>query len=72
VPRVFTFMLEWTPEVVQPGSLTADDQEPTVLPDMPRGPSLAAALEDQLGLKLEKRKVPLEVLVIDQAERPKD
>jgi uncharacterized protein (TIGR03435 family) len=72
VPRVFTFMLEWTPDVVQPGALTADDPEPNVLPDMPRGPSMSGALEDQLGLKLEKRKVPLEVLVIDQAERPRD
>jgi uncharacterized protein (TIGR03435 family) len=27
-------------------------------------------LEDQLGLKLEARKIPLEVLVIDGAEKP--
>jgi uncharacterized protein (TIGR03435 family) len=27
-------------------------------------------LEEQLGLKLEKRKVPMEVFVIDHAERP--
>jgi uncharacterized protein (TIGR03435 family) len=37
---------------------------------MPRGPSLWSAIEQQLGLKLEGRKVPLEVLWIDQAERP--
>lgn len=72
-PGVFTFTLEWTPEVVQPGSLTGDDdEEPNVLPDMPRGPSLFGALREQLGLKLERRKVPLDVLVIDRAERPKD
>jgi uncharacterized protein (TIGR03435 family) len=70
VPGVFTFTLEWTPPVVQPGSLTADDEDPNVLPDMPRGPSLWSAIEQQLGLKLEGRKVPLEVLWIDQAERP--
>jgi uncharacterized protein (TIGR03435 family) len=72
VPGVFTFALEWMPDLVQPGSLTADEQEPTVLPDMPRGPSLFGAVQEQLGLKLEGRKLPLEVLVIDQAERPKE
>lgn len=70
VPGVFTFTLEWTPEVVQLGALTADDDEPNVLPDMPRGPNLSNAMQDQLGLKLESRKVPLEVLFIDRAERP--
>jgi uncharacterized protein (TIGR03435 family) len=57
---------------VQPGSLTADDEDPNVLPDMPKGPSLWSAIEQQLGLKLEGRKVPLEVLSIDHAKRPGD
>ncbi len=70
-PGVYTFMLEWTPDAVQPGSLTADEEDPSVLPGMPRGPSLWSAIEQQLGLKLEGRKVPLEVMVIDQAERPR-
>ena len=70
VHGVFTFNLEWSPDVVQPGSLTADEEDPNVLPGMPRGPSLWSAIEQQLGLKLEGRKVPLEVLWIDQAERP--
>ena len=33
-------------------------------------PALSAALESQLGLKLEPRTTPLEVLVIDHVERP--
>jgi uncharacterized protein (TIGR03435 family) len=32
--------------------------------------ALAHVLEDRLGLKLEARKVPVEVLVIDRAEKP--
>jgi uncharacterized protein (TIGR03435 family) len=34
------------------------------------GPSLTTALQDQLGLKLESRKGPVELLIIDHAERP--
>ena len=39
-------------------------------PDNPSsGPTLVLALEDQLGLKLETRKAPVEVLVVDHAEK---
>jgi len=34
------------------------------------GPSLSAALEEQLGLKLESTKAPVEIVVIDHIERP--
>lgn len=33
------------------------------------GPSLQSALEDQLGLRLESRREPLDVIVVDSAER---
>jgi len=36
----------------------------------PGKPNIAAALEEQLGLKLEKTKGPVEVVVIDHVERP--
>ena len=69
---VFTFGLDWTPDVSRrrPG-LSGDEQDPpTALPDSPEGPSLFAALQEQLGLKLTARKAPLEVLVIDRAAKP--
>jgi uncharacterized protein (TIGR03435 family) len=36
----------------------------------PDGPSIFLALEQQLGLKLESTKGPVDVLVIDHVERP--
>lgn len=37
--------------------------------DTPRYPILPLAIQDQLGLRLEKRTAPVEVLVVDHAER---
>jgi uncharacterized protein (TIGR03435 family) len=53
---VFTFTLEWAPETKD--SAAAD------------GPSLFTALQQELGVKLESKKLPVEVIVIDKAEKP--
>jgi uncharacterized protein (TIGR03435 family) len=44
-------------------------QGPRENPDSTR-PDLFAAMQQQLGLKLEATKGPVEVLVIDRVERP--
>jgi uncharacterized protein (TIGR03435 family) len=61
---VFSFTLDWMPDETQ--RLTGPDE-----PAGPAqsGPSIFAALQEQLGLKLEGKKAPAEVLVVDSIER---
>jgi uncharacterized protein (TIGR03435 family) len=55
----FNLKLEWMPETSKP--------DPT-----DSRPSVFTALQQQLGLRLESRKTPIEMLVIDHAERPSE
>ncbi|HTX34031.1 MAG TPA: TIGR03435 family protein [Bryobacteraceae bacterium] len=61
----YDFDLEWTPDETQFGG-----QGPRDIPDMPRKPDLFAALQQQLGLKLEASRGPVEVMIIDHVARP--
>jgi uncharacterized protein (TIGR03435 family) len=60
----YDFDLEWTPDETQFGG-----QVPRGNPEHPK-PDLFAALQQQLGLKLDATKGPIEALVIDRVERP--
>lgn len=53
----YDFVVTWTP-----------DEEQTNSP----GPSLFTAIQEQLGLRLESTKGPVEILVIDHAEKPSE
>jgi len=69
VEGAFDFQLKWMPEDMQAKPPSSGDRPGAVPADLANGPSVFAALQEQLGLKLEPRKVPTEVLVIDHAEK---
>ena len=56
----YNFTLRWTPD-----GRTAGDA-----PEDASAPSIFTAVQEQLGLKLEPTKAPVQVLVIDRLERP--
>jgi uncharacterized protein (TIGR03435 family) len=63
----FDFTLKWTPDptmgAMPPGPDSGVKSDPSA-------PSLLTALQEQLGLKLEMAKEPVDVIVIDSAELP--
>jgi len=52
-----------------PGPSTGPGAGPASAADQPDAPSLFIAIQEQLGLKLEKKKGPLDLIVIDHAEK---
>ncbi len=58
IQGLYSFGLQWaTDELVNGGNASQLD-------------SLFAVLRDQLGLRLEPKKAPMDIMVVDQAERP--
>lgn len=72
----FDFALTYTPDAgaapdgACPEEFTSIRQRRGLPLDPISCPSIFTAVQDQLGLKLDARKEPIEVLVIDHAERP--
>jgi uncharacterized protein (TIGR03435 family) len=68
----FDYKLDWTPDDTASAMTKSSNPGPgdnTTSQDA-AGPSLFTALEEQLGLKLESTKGPVDVIVIDQLEQP--
>lgn len=67
----YDFKLEWTPDPgqgeIKPGAL-APGVEPPPESDS-SGPSIFTAIQEQLGLRLESQKGPMEMIVIDHVEK---
>jgi uncharacterized protein (TIGR03435 family) len=66
----FDINLEWTPDEAQAMRVAQD--APPVAPSTGVAPSIFTAIQEQLGLKLEPAKGPVEILVIDHAEKPSE
>lgn len=73
----YDFQTEWTPderETVGMEMIQAQREAPagddSTLPADAPGLSLAAALRERMGLKLETTKGPVEILVVDRVEKP--
>jgi uncharacterized protein (TIGR03435 family) len=67
----FNFRVEFVPDEAAPGFRSAGG-DPVAAPPDTAGPSIFTALQQQLGLKLERTTGPVELLVIDHVERPSE
>jgi uncharacterized protein (TIGR03435 family) len=73
----YDFTLEWTPDPGQglgpgfggPGEPPRPDNP---APTEPSGTSVFVAIQEQLGLKLESQKTPVEIIVIESVEKPSE
>jgi uncharacterized protein (TIGR03435 family) len=63
----YDFVLNWTPDDSQFRSMGAVVPPP---PDNAKVPGLFTAIEEQLGLRFESTRAPVQVLVIDRVEKP--
>jgi len=59
----YDYKLEWTPDETQ---VRSDESAPQVEGNVP---SLASAIQEQMGLRLRSHKGPVEIVVIDRAEK---
>jgi uncharacterized protein (TIGR03435 family) len=64
----FDFTLNWTPDEFQFGGLGIKPPPPSDKPDAP--PDLYSAIQQQIGLKIESTRAPVDILVIDRVEKP--
>jgi uncharacterized protein (TIGR03435 family) len=66
----FDFTLQWTPDEGR-GQMPGGQPGDTAPPDA-NGPSIFTALQEQLGLKLDSQKGPVDTMVIDHVEKPSE
>jgi bla regulator protein BlaR1 len=64
----YDFKLAWTPDAPAPEGRADGSSAPS--PSDSSGPSIFTAIREDLGLRLQAAKGPVEVLVIDHIERP--
>jgi len=70
----YDFTLKWTPESGQGGPESIGLPPESSAPPRPdlNGPSIFTAVQEQLGLRLDSQKGPVEIIVIDHVEYPSE
>lgn len=66
----YDFTIRWTPDESQFAGLGVRVPPPSNDPNAP--PGLFTAMQEQLGLRLESTRAPVEVLVVDRVEKPSE
>jgi bla regulator protein blaR1 len=76
LPGTYDITLQWTPDANPPSTIGAAGAGPNTpdaaAPADTSGATIFTALEEQLGLKLESQKGPVDVIVIDHVEEPSE
>jgi uncharacterized protein (TIGR03435 family) len=65
----FDITMDWTPDEGQAMQLPPDAPKPS---QTDTGPSIFTAMQEQLGLKLESQKGPVEIFIVEHAEKPSE
>jgi uncharacterized protein (TIGR03435 family) len=68
----YDFTFEWRPDQGATVKAPEGGADAAAAPPEPSGPSIFTALQEQLGLKLESQKGPVEFVVIDHVEKPSE
>ena len=68
LPANYTFKLDWVPSAGEAGLRGPVPSDSAPLDT--NGPSLSTAIQEQLGLRLQSAKGPVESLVIEKVEKP--
>jgi uncharacterized protein (TIGR03435 family) len=69
----YSYTLDWTKYLQpEPSTAGADRSVPIVFDPASIEPAIASALEEELGLKLEAGKGPVEMIAVDHVERPSE
>jgi bla regulator protein blaR1 len=70
---LYDVKLQWTPDPPAGGTPLGVPGGPELGPAIdPNGPSIFTAIQEQLGLKLEATKGPVDVIVVDSVQKPSE
>jgi uncharacterized protein (TIGR03435 family) len=73
---IYDFTLKWTPDEplsqMFKSARGGNEGTASASPSDPSGPSVFTAIQEQLGLKLQSEKAPVDVLVIEHVEKPSE